>query len=69
MPTGRVKWFNAFRGYGFIAQADGNEVYVPRSAIKGGDQALKKGQRVRFDIVQGPDGAEAANVVKIHLLF
>ena len=69
MPTGRVKWFNAFRGYGFIAQADGNEVYVPRSAIRSGEQALKKGQRVRFDIVQGPDGAEAANVVKIHLLF
>ena len=68
MPTGRVKWFNAIRGYGFIAQDDGNEVYVPRSAIRSGEQTLKKGQRVRFDIVQGPNGPEAANVVKLYLL-
>jgi len=69
MPNGRVKWFNVIRGYGFIVQDDGNEIFVPCSAIQGGDKALKKGQKVRFDIVQGPNGPEAANVIKLYMLF
>ena len=62
MPVGTVKWFNASKGYGFIARQDGDDVFVHISAIQGDNQALDEGQAVEFEIVQGRKGFEAANV-------
>ena len=62
MTVGTVKWFNANKGYGFIAQAQGNDVFVHVSAIQDATQSLDEGQSVEFDIVQGQKGPEAANV-------
>jgi cold shock protein len=65
MPTGRVKWFNAGKGYGFIEQEGGEDVFVHFSAIQGdGFKTLTAGQEVTFEIVQGAKGKQAANVVK-----
>lgn len=62
---GTVKWFNAEKGYGFIAQETGEDVFVHFSAIQSeGFKSLDEGQRVEFDIVEGPRGKQAANVVK-----
>lgn len=64
--TGKVKWFNAEKGYGFIAREDGNDVFVHFSAIQGeGYKTLEEGQDVEFDVVEGPRGEQAANVVKL----
>lgn len=66
MPKGRVKWFNASKGYGFIAQESGEDVFVHFSAIQGdGYKTLEEGQEVEFEITQGPKGAQATNVVKL----
>ena len=62
MTVGTVKWFNANKGYGFIAQEEGNDVFVHVSAIQDASQSLDEGQSVEFDIVQGQKGPEAANV-------
>ncbi len=62
MPVGTVKWFNASKGYGFIAREDGDDVFVHISALGGDSQGLDEGQRVEFEIVQGRKGFEAANV-------
>jgi cold shock protein len=62
MAIGTVKWFNANKGYGFIAQAEGNDVFVHVSAIQDASQSLDEGQSVEFDIVQGQKGPQAANV-------
>ncbi len=62
--TGTVKWFNETMGYGFIARANGSEVFVHYSAIRGtGFKTLKEGQRVEFEMGQGPKGPQAVNVV------
>ncbi len=62
--VGKVKWFNAEKGYGFIEQEDGNDVFVHFTAIQGdGFRTLEEGQEVEFDVVQGERGAQAANVV------
>ena len=64
MVRGRVKWFNDSRGYGFIAQENGEDVFVHFSAIQGqGFRTLSEGQTVTFEVVQGPKGPQAANVV------
>ncbi len=61
--TGTVKWFNDEKGFGFIAQEGGKDVFVHHSAINGsGRKTLKEGQSVTFEIVQGKKGPEAANV-------
>ena len=66
MATGKVKWFNAEKGYGFITTDDGKDVFVHYSAIQGeGFKTLDEGQRVSFDIVEGAKGEQAANVVKL----
>ncbi|NLK09252.1 MAG: cold shock domain-containing protein [Firmicutes bacterium] len=63
---GRVKWFNAEKGYGFIEREDGGDVFVHFSAIQDtGFKTLDEGQEVEFDIVEGERGPQAANVVKI----
>ena len=64
--TGKVKWFNAEKGYGFITGEDGADVFVHFSAIQGeGFKTLEEGQAVEFDVVEGNRGEQAANVVKL----
>jgi len=66
VATGRVKWFNEKKGYGFISQESGEDVFVHYTAIQArGFRTLHEGQRVKFDIVQGAKGPQAANVVVI----
>ncbi|PEB52818.1 cold-shock protein [Bacillus pseudomycoides] len=63
---GRVKWFNAEKGFGFIEREDGDDVFVHFSAIQqDGYKSLEEGQNVEFDIVDGARGPQAANVVKL----
>ena len=64
--TGKVKWFNAEKGYGFIEREDGGDVFVHFSAIQcDGFKTLEEGQAVQFDVVQGTRGEQAANVVRL----
>ncbi|MET0151777.1 MAG: cold-shock protein [Candidatus Binatia bacterium] len=66
MAQGMVKWFNSQKGYGFITQDDGQDVFVHYSAIAGdGFRSLEEGQRVTFDVVKGPKGLQASNVAKL----
>lgn len=63
---GKVKWFNAEKGFGFIETEEGNDVFVHFSAIQtDGFKTLDEGQSVEFDIVEGNRGPQAANVVKL----
>ncbi|MCJ2148568.1 MULTISPECIES: cold shock protein CspC [Bacillus] len=65
MEQGTVKWFNAEKGFGFIEREDGDDVFVHFSAIQSdGFKSLDEGQKVTFDVEQGPRGAQAANVQK-----
>ena len=65
IATGRVKWFNDAKGYGFIAREDGPDVFVHYTAIQGeGFKSLSEGQQVEFEIVEGPKGLQASNVRK-----
>ena len=64
--TRMVKWFNDSKGYGFIERPDGDDVFVHYSAIQGsGFRTLTEGQEVEFEVVDGPKGEQAANVVKL----
>ncbi len=64
MPTGTVKWFNDAKGYGFITPDDGGEdLFAHFSAIQmSGFKTLKEGQKVQFEITQGPKGKQASNI-------
>ncbi len=63
MATGVVKWFSPKKGYGFITMEDGQEVFVHYSAIDGtGFRSLDQGDRVQFEVAQGPKGLQASNV-------
>jgi CspA family cold shock protein len=65
MAQGTVKWFNDAKGFGFISQDNGPDVFVHFSAITGeGFKSLAEGQRVTFDVQEGPKGLQAANVQK-----
>jgi cold shock protein len=66
MATGKVKWFNNSKGYGFIEKEGGGDVFVHYSAIQGdGFKTLNEGQSVEFEIAQGEKGPQAINVVKV----
>ena len=62
MPTGQVKWYDADKGFGFLSQEDGPDVYVRAEALPDGVTALKTGARVEFGIVQGRKGDQALQV-------
>jgi CspA family cold shock protein len=63
VATGTVKWFNAEKGYGFISQSEGADVFVHYSAIDmGGYKNLEEGQQVEFEVQQGPKGLQASSV-------
>jgi CspA family cold shock protein len=62
VPTGRVKWFNGEKGFGFLADEAGAEVFVHRDALPAGVEELKPGQRVEFGIAQGRKGSQALQV-------
>jgi cold shock protein len=65
MANGTVKWFSPKKGYGFITMEDGQDVFVHYSAISGnGFRSLEEGDRVAFEVTQGPKGLQAANVLR-----
>ena len=64
--TGKVKWFNDQKGFGFIEREDGDDVFVHFSAVKAdGFKSLEEGQDVEFEVVDGDRGPQAANVVAL----
>ncbi len=66
MTTGTVKWFSNQKGYGFITPEDGNDVFVHHSEIQSeGYKTLEEGEKVEFEITDGPKGDQAKNVVKL----
>ncbi len=62
MPTGKVKWFDAAKGFGFLANDDGGEVFVHASALPAGTETLKPGARVEFGVAQGKRGLQALSL-------
>ena len=66
MSTGTVKWFNNQKGYGFISDADGNDVFVHYTGLNmEGYKTLEEGQEVEFDVTEGAKGPHAINVTKL----
>ena len=66
MAKGCVKWFNAKKGYGFISMDEGDDIFVHHKEIKAeGFRTLDEGQKVEFEIAEGPKGSHAKNVVKV----
>ncbi|WP_374163902.1 cold-shock protein [Arcticibacter sp. MXS-1] len=64
MKTGKVKWFNAEKGYGFIVQEDGKEIFVHFKDVQGGVNALRDNDSVEFEVAEGRKGLQAVNVKK-----
>src|SRR5256885_5220009 len=62
VPTGRVKWYDSDKGFGFLTRDDGGEVFVHSSALPGGVTTLKPGQRIEFGVVEGRRGQQALQV-------
>ena len=66
METGIVKWFNGSKGFGFISREEGEDVFVHYRSIEGeGFKTLEEGDKVQFEVVEGPKGLQAANVSKV----
>ncbi|MDP6500735.1 MAG: cold-shock protein [Candidatus Scalindua sp.] len=66
MPTGTVKWFNDKKGFGFISQDEGDDVFVHHTSIQGeGFKTLAEGEKVEFELVEDQKGFKASNVVKL----
>jgi CspA family cold shock protein len=66
MAQGSVKWFNDAKGFGFISQENGEDVFVHFSAVQAqGFKSLAEGDKVEFDVTRGPKGLQAANVRKV----
>lgn len=64
--TGKVKWFNNTKGYGFIERQQGGDIFVHHTAIQStGFRSLEEGEAVEFDVIEGPKGLQAANVTKV----
>jgi CspA family cold shock protein len=62
VPTGRVKWYDAQKGYGFVTSDEGGDVFLPKNALPGGVTELKSGQRIEFGVVDSRKGAQAMGV-------
>ena len=62
MPTGRVKWYDAAKGFGFVTSDEGGDVFLPKGALPAGVDELKTGQRVEFGVVDSRKGAQAMGV-------
>jgi len=65
MKTGKVKWFNTQKGYGFIVQEDGKEIFVHFKDIDGGANAIRENDEVEFEVEEGRKGLQAVRVKKI----
>ncbi len=65
MKSGKVKWFNAEKGYGFIVQEDEKEIFVQFEDIQGGVNALRDNESVEFEVAEGRKGLQAVNVKKV----
>lgn len=66
MKTGTVKWFNAKKGYGFISDENGDDIFVHFSALNmSGFKVLEEGDKVEFEVIEGEKGSQAANVTKL----
>jgi|TARA_B100001079_G_scaffold65257_1_gene55569 CspA family cold shock protein len=66
MPTGTIKWFNDKKGFGFISQDEGDDVFVHHTSIQGeGFKTLAEGEKVEFELVEDQKGFKASNVVKL----
>ena len=66
MKTGTVKWFNAIKGYGFISDENGDDIFVHFSALNmSGFKVLEEGDKVEFEVIEGEKGPQAANVTKL----
>ena len=62
MPTGRVKWYDAEKGYGFVTSDEGGDVFLPRSALPSGVTEIKSGQKIEFGMIEGRKGTQALGV-------
>lgn len=62
MPTGRVKWYDAAKGYGFVTSDEGGDVFLPKSALPSGVTELKSGQKIEFGLIEGRKGSQALGV-------
>lgn len=65
MPTGRVKWYDAAKGYGFVTSDEGGDVFLPRSALPDGVTELKSGQKIEFGLIEGRKGSQALGVILV----